>query len=40
VFLRGTVWDVATQGYSFAVADGHVAAETQSDDAALINLWL
>jgi len=40
VFLRGRLWDLGSDGESFAVANGVTHMSQRRDAAALINLWL
>jgi predicted amidohydrolase len=40
VFLRGSFWDTGSDGHSLAVRAGEPEAETKSEGAALLNVWL
>ncbi len=40
VFLRGSLWDLHTDGRSILAVAGGEALEAKSNEAAIINLWL
>jgi predicted amidohydrolase len=40
VFLRGSLWDLATDGSSMMTAQGGTPIEAQGGRAALLNLWI
>ncbi len=40
VFLRGSLWDLHTDGQSILTVDGGESIEAKSKEAAILNLWL